>query len=338
MRIIFRADGNSSIGLGHFVRSLALAEMVQSVAPCWFAVQNPSPSMREMVSQAHVTLWELPAQPVANEATYLATHVQSNDVVVLDGYGFDRAYQQAVRRSGCRLVAIDDLRAWPTEADLVINHSPGITPDMYQAAAYTRFCLGPEYSLLRSSFLANFRLPQPVSLIEKVLLCFGGADPQQFTSRFMRALLGLEQVSQVGIITGSAFLHASTSEQQAAEFPTKHIKFYQSVSAPEMVALLQGYDAVVCPASTILIESLFLGKPAVTGYYVVNQQHLATYVHKHEQACSLGNFNHISVSDLQPALQQALAALEGPPRQPYLAQPQPERLRDEFRRLLPIRA
>ncbi|TGE29037.1 UDP-2,4-diacetamido-2,4,6-trideoxy-beta-L-altropyranose hydrolase [Hymenobacter metallicola] len=335
MRLLFRADGNATIGLGHVVRSLALADMVRTVAPCWFAIQNPSAAIRELLRQAQVTLLELPAQPIAQEAAYFAAQVQPTDVVVLDGYSFDTAYQHTLRRSGCRLAVIDDLRAWPTPADLIINHSPGVTPLMYQSRPEAQFCLGPEYSLLRAPFLRNFRLPTPPVPIAKVLVCFGGADPQQFTSRFLAALLPLETVQEVGVVTGSAFSNTPQLTYLATGYPQKQVNFYQNASASAMVALLQNHDTVVCPASTILIESLFLGKAAVTGYYVENQQHLATYVQQHEQAFSLGDLTNIAADDLQGFLTQALYYLEHHPRQPYVLKPGQQRLEAAFRRLLP---
>ncbi|UOQ51073.1 UDP-2,4-diacetamido-2,4,6-trideoxy-beta-L-altropyranose hydrolase [Hymenobacter cellulosivorans] len=335
MRLLFRADGNATIGLGHVVRSLALVDMVRTVAPCWFAIQNPSAAIRELLGQAQVTLLELPVQPIAQEAAYLAAQVQPNDVVVLDGYSFDTAYQHTLQTSGCRLVVIDDLRAWPSAADLIINHSPGVTPAMYQARAETRFCLGPDYSLLRAPFLAGFRLPAPPTPAEKVLICFGGADPLQLTSRFLAALLPVEAVAEIGVITGSAFPHTPQLQELAAGYPRKQVTFYQNAAAPQMADLLQGHDAIVCPASTILIESLFLGKAVATGYYVENQRHLATYVHENQQAFSLGDLNNIAVGDLQAILTEALYYLEHHPRQPYVQAPGPGRLQNEFRHLLP---
>lgn len=42
-RVIFRADGNSYIGLGHVVRSLALVEMLRSEEfRIVFAIQQPN--------------------------------------------------------------------------------------------------------------------------------------------------------------------------------------------------------------------------------------------------------------------------------------------------------
>lgn len=334
MRIIFRADGNAVIGLGHLVRSLALAAIVRPVAECWVAVQAPTPAVRQLIEEAQVRLWELPARAAAPEAAALAPQLSARDIVVLDGYQFDTSYQQTLAASGCRLVAIDDLRAWPMAVDLVINHSPGVTREQYQAGPQTRFCLGPEYSLLRAPFLAQARRPEPPAAIRRVLLCFGGADPLQLTCRCLAVLLSLPGLEEIGVVTGGAFLHLEALHALAATLPAGRVVFHQNAPAKEMAALLQWPQAVVCPASSILIESLVLGKAALTGYYADNQRPLADYVHQHRQAHSLGDFTVLSDEALQAALEQGLHALAHQSRVPYVQRPAPGKLRAEFQRLL----
>jgi spore coat polysaccharide biosynthesis predicted glycosyltransferase SpsG len=41
-KVIFRADGNESIGMGHFTRTLALVEILKEDFLCLFATQEPS--------------------------------------------------------------------------------------------------------------------------------------------------------------------------------------------------------------------------------------------------------------------------------------------------------
>lgn len=101
-----------------------------------------------------------------------------------------------------------------------------------------------------------------------------------------------------------------------------------------MAALLLTHDAVVCPASTILIESLLLGCAVVTGFFVDNQRQLAEYVQAHHQAYSLGNFAHHPDAGLTEALAHGLRVLTTQPRQPYAATLNHPQLRAEFEKLL----
>lgn len=331
MRLIFRADGSSTIGLGHVVRTLALADMVGAGPTDCFVARTPPDAVRALVQAAGLQLVELPDQPYEQEAEFLATRfLQPADVVVLDSYHFDTRYQQQLKASGCRLVCIDDLRRGFFVADLIINHSPGVTPAMYEALPTTRFCLGPAYSLLRPPFLQHARPPQPPADVTSVLLCFGGADPLQLTARCLAALLPQPAIRRVGLLMGGASTASSEVAALREAYPETELEEFRGLGAEAMVQVLARYDAVVCPASTILIESLALGKPALTGYFVDNQRHLADYVHAHRQAYSVGDFTSLTATTLPAALQQGLQWLAHTHRQPYTGQLQPAQLRQEL--------
>jgi UDP-2,4-diacetamido-2,4,6-trideoxy-beta-L-altropyranose hydrolase len=335
MRIIFRADGNSTIGLGHVIRSLALAEMVGTLfSEQWLAIRAPSAAVRELARQSRVEVATLPLIEGPAEAFWLATHwLRTTDVVVLDGYEFGTVYQQAVHASGCRLVAIDDMAAWPQGADLVINHAPGISPATYVASPTTRFCLGPAFSLVRPPFRHRFRLPAQPEPIKAVVICFGGADPMQLTLRTLLALLQNSGIEQISLIVGSAFEHLPTLAAAVRDQAAGRANLYQNITADEMADLFLAHQVVICSASTVLLESLLLGCPVLTGYFADNQQHLAEYVHQHQQAYSLGNFLSYSDNELANALTQGLGFLQSHARQPYTQQLDIKQLLEEFKRL-----
>lgn len=333
-RLVFRADGNATIGLGHLVRLLALADMLRGLAPGIFVVREPTVAVAQLVAQAGWSIHALPAQPLSAEADELATSfLEASDVLVLDGYEFGLAYQQRVRRSGCGLVYIDDLRAWPVVADVLINHSPGVTPADYLAPATTRLLLGPAFSLLRRPFIEQASPPQACHNPTSALVCFGGADPLGLTARTLAALLTLPQVQRIGLLVGAAFAGTEALQATLHNDPTRTIILHRNLGATELVTLLQDHAVAVVPASTVLIEALVLGRPAITGYYADNQRTLADYVDGQQQAFSLGNFADLAPTQLAGALRQGLAWLATQPRQPYAAQLRPDLLRATIQHL-----
>ena len=98
-RLVLRADGNGRIGLGHVMRLLALAEILRTdFAEVVFLIQAPDEALAAMLRSAGVRLLDLPLTSLAEEsANTLPDLLRSTDVLVLDGYGFDLAYQAAVR-------------------------------------------------------------------------------------------------------------------------------------------------------------------------------------------------------------------------------------------------
>ena len=335
-RLLFRADGNATIGLGHLVRLLALADQLRGLAPGTFLVREPTAAVMQLLAAEGWAVQSLPAhQSWLAEADWLALHfLKPTDVLALDGYSFDKEYQLRLQASGCGLVYVDDLLAWPVVADVLINHSPGVVAADYQAGAATRFLLGPAFSLLRRPFLEGATLPQAPTLLASALVCFGGADPLGLTLRTLNALRALPQLRRLGVLIGGAFGDAAALEQLAAQGSGAAITIYRNVDASTLVELLRTHDLAVVPASTVLIEALALGRPALTGYYADNQRALAAYVHTHQQAFTVGNFADLSGAELLATLYKGIQWLETTERTPYVEQLQPAPLRAEVQRLL----
>jgi UDP-2,4-diacetamido-2,4,6-trideoxy-beta-L-altropyranose hydrolase len=319
------------------VRLLALADRLRGLAPGVFLVRTPSAAIAQLLADAG---WAIQALPVpassATEASWLAHNfLRPSDVLILDGYEFAQDYQQRLRQSGCGLVYIDDLCAWPVVADILINHSPGITPAHYQAPLTTRLLLGPSFALLRRPFLEAATLPaQEMKPFTSVLVCFGGADPLGLTYRTLAALLCLPRLDKLSAVVGGTFGDPTALQQLAAQHPEQTITIHRQVEAQTLVELLQTHAVVVAPASTVLIEALVLGRPALTGYYAPNQQALAGYVHTQQQAFSVGDFTSLTDDQLSAALRQGLDFLASHPQRPYVADLKPGLLRTEIEQLL----
>ncbi|MDO7876443.1 UDP-2,4-diacetamido-2,4,6-trideoxy-beta-L-altropyranose hydrolase [Hymenobacter sp. ASUV-10] len=316
-RLVLRADGNSRIGLGHVMRLLALADIVRDAfATVIFATRDAS--LAPLLTEAGVEFVLIPELLPQTEASWLRTRVlQATDVLIADGYAFDADYQQELRRGAGRLVYVDDLRAWPVVADVLINHSPGIMPGMYDLTRPgAQLLLGPAYSLLRPAFRAAAAPPRPPHPIRKLLLCFGGADPLHLTARCLRLLLHEPALEEIGLLAGPANPDSSALQQLVKQANGRAI-LHPPAGAQELVTLLRNYDAVVCPSSTILIEALVLGTAALTGYYVENQHHLADFVHAHQQAYSVGHFAVLDDAALLTRLRAGLHFLAHTPRPPY---------------------
>lgn len=189
--VLFRADGGESIGLGHIMRCLAVAEaLLDQGYPCLFAVTAlPAPAHRRLEA-AGVTVVAVPGPPGGGgdrEATRALA--ARSDAVVLDGYDFDPAYRAAVAAAGRPILAFDD-GAFTGEhppgllsARMVVNPSVGVVPRDYAVSAPgAGLLLGASHAPLRREIRQAAALP-PRSLSDRtaVLLTFGGSDPLGLT-------------------------------------------------------------------------------------------------------------------------------------------------------------
>ena len=76
-QIYFRADGHSKMGLGHVVRSLALADCLKDQFDCRFIIRNPSDSIRTLIEKSCSEIYELPELTNGVGAPHLS-HTASN--------------------------------------------------------------------------------------------------------------------------------------------------------------------------------------------------------------------------------------------------------------------
>src|SRR5690606_17816645 len=133
----------------------------------------------------------------------LAETFTGQEIIVLDGYQFSTEYQQLLKQKGNILVCLDDLHDRRFVADAIINIAGGVKPDRYQAAAFTRFYIGPEYALLRKPFRETQKTKgKKPEKVQRILVCFGGADPENYTLQFAQKLIGSNPEIHLEIVTG----------------------------------------------------------------------------------------------------------------------------------------
>lgn len=265
--IIFRADGNSQIGLGHVIRCLALAELLNNDFHCRFAIQDPSPEIVDQIKAIcpEIILLLTRINELEKEADELIKTFSGQEIIVLDGYQFTTDYQQILKQKGNVLVCLDDLHDRHFVADAIINIAGGVAKNAYSVAPYTKLCLGPAYALLRKPFREVQKMvsPEPEKA-QRILICFGGADLENFTLQTVRNLLHLSL--NLEIVIGSAYQHQDSLQKIIAKNSSVHL--HQNLSAEEMAGLMQTCEAAITSASSVAYEYcavngiLFLEKTA----------------------------------------------------------------------------
>ncbi|MDZ7775687.1 MAG: bifunctional UDP-2,4-diacetamido-2,4,6-trideoxy-beta-L-altropyranose hydrolase/GNAT family N-acetyltransferase [Bacteroidales bacterium] len=196
--------------------------------------------------------------------------------MVLDNYYFDTDYQRKIKDKGCKLVCIDDMHDKHYVADVVINHAP-LSADSYSIAPYTQLKLGFDYALLRKKFLENSKpLKNKAENDSHVLLCIGGADFNNLTTKILNDLIGIEKIEKISIVVGDANKFLEQINKSIYDSKSyKNISLYKSISPKTLIDLFNQAEMAIVPTSTILLEALSQGTPVLTGYYVNNQFEIA---------------------------------------------------------------
>lgn len=268
-KIIFRADGNSTIGLGHLYRLFSLIEIVKDTLEFIFLTHHNSTD--SVIPDKYIKRIIPQNISIEDEPKWLVDNFSPNEyIIIADGYQFIASYQKDLKSKGYSLIYIDDLAKEYMYADVVINHSPYIKEKHYKKAPYTRLALGTKYSLLRPLFLKAAKQDRIINKIDCAFVCFGGADPFNLSLKAVKALLQLEKFKKIHVILGGTYKH-----KEIYNLENKHsdiITTYQNLDESELIKVMCKSNFAIAPASTILYELSCVKMPILSGFFVENQE------------------------------------------------------------------
>ncbi len=335
-RIFFRADGNARVGLGHLTRCQALAELLTEAGwACVLATREPlghtwftRSGASEGFALGHseqVPVLAVPADlPPTDEPDWLNAQLRPNDILVLDGYGFDAAYQRRCKQQTRALVCFDDFAQGRVWGDVVLN-AAGSRPAHYadRTEPGAQVALGPGYALLRPAFwAARARRAAPPNC-DRIFLNMGGADPDNHTLRLLMDLHTRFPVKHLSVVTGAAYPHQAQLVAATASLP--NVRLHHNLGAPDLAELLRRCGVFVCPPSGMAYECCALGGLLLLHSTADNQALLLDYLTSNGLALAYAN-----PAAWPPAQWPALAATQAAiQRQTF----DPERIADNFRRM-----
>lgn len=222
--ILIRCDASISIGSGHVIRCRTLARQLRRKgAEVLFLCRRQAGDLIALLEQEFRVLALSEQRLVSCEGlegrelygawlgcsqiqdaedclTVLASAgVRSADWLVVDHYSLDASWEaQLVRalaggKGTPKLLSIDDLADRPHKADLLLdqNFFGSLTDQRYQGLvpSHCRQLLGPHYALLGPEYAQLQPLVPVRTELRRVLVFFGGVDPDNLTGLTLEALL-----------------------------------------------------------------------------------------------------------------------------------------------------
>ncbi len=285
--LLIRADASPTIGTGHVMRSIALAEAWQDAGGvAQLASAELSPGLAARIAGSGVQSHDLRGAQ-ASEPGALATLAARLGArwVALDGYGFDAQWPSALHVRGLRVLVLDDFGTHGRhDADLILNQN--LAPQIaWYAEGRTgrRLLLGPRYALLRREFRRAAPRPPSVGSALRVLVTLGGADPDNVTELVLRALAHVPLALQIRVVIGAQNPHLPKLSAAIAGLGAELVQ-----SANDMTVHMQWADLAIAGAGSTTWELACLGVPAVLLVLADNQLALASAVHRAGFAYSAG--------------------------------------------------
>jgi len=294
-----RCDGGVSIGMGHVMRCIALANILGDAFNIRFVIQQSTDNVKQAIRAAGFEYIEIPrTEDFQIESTYIHKYLRPDSIVILDGYNFQSNYQKAIKEYHHILIAIDDLYAWRQYADIVINHGGHINADSYKKEAYTKLLLGYDYLLLRKEFYSITRR-KSIHTIEQAILSFGASDEYNLTFRFATWLLEHNPTINLHILASEINPHFNDLRNLAER--SRRVQLHSDIPANRVIEILQDSQLLICPASTISLEGSAVGISILSGTTASNQMNNCDTITKSGAALGLGDLNQCSKEDFLQA-------------------------------------
>ncbi len=299
--ITFRVDASLTIGSGHVMRCLTLADaLVQRGAQCHFVCRSHVGHMLDAIRLRGHTATALDASETKSaeseasprHAHWLGASWQSDATetlaaigdqhaqwLVVDHYALDERWERAVRESSAQLMVIDDLADRPHDCDLLLDQNLGRTIDSYADltpptahifAGAAHALLRPEFAELRNASLARRAAPR----LDHLLVTMGGVDKDNATQRVLDALArcALPSYSRITVVMGAMSPWTDQVRARASAMPCS---IQVLVGTSQMAQLMVDSDLAIGAAGSTSWERCCLGLPTIQLVLADNQAAIA---------------------------------------------------------------
>jgi len=277
MKFLFRADAATAIGTGHVVRCATLAgQLSRQGHDVTFLARECTGNLNGWLADTDFQVQPLPADmpdETADAAACLAAIADRRyDWLVVDHYGLGPAWEEALADCAERRLAIDDLGR-SHSVDLLLDQNFANPLQARYAAILPASCrqlLGPAYALVRPHFAAlrSAALARRHGQLERLLLCLGGSDAENETSKI---LAGLARSHWNGlamdIVIGAGNPHRAEVKTACRRLPRAQLH----VQTDRMAELMAAADCAITAGGSTAWERCTLGLPGLVTTVADNQ-------------------------------------------------------------------
>lgn len=286
MKIAIRADGGSKIGMGHIMRTLALAKELSKDNEVFYICRSEENNTNEKYQKGIEKINEQGfSVKTINEKTVISDLRKIDaDILITDSYDVDEEYFNETKELFKKTVYIDDINLCYFNVDILINQNANAEDLSYRTSQNTKLLLGTKYLMLREEF-RNLPFKQIKTEVTDIMLTVGGADPYNVTEN----ILGIIKNTWYSfhVVIGPSF----TNSYLFSKMQKDNIKFYHN---PNMYELMKKCDLGISACGSTLYELAACGIPTLGIVLADNQLGVADKLHNLGIINNLGWYNEIT--------------------------------------------
>lgn len=309
MIIYFRTDSSITIGTGHVMRCLTLADELRNRdAEVSFICREETGNLIEIVENRGYRVLHL-GRNINLENDKKLTQIILKDLtsipdwLIIDNYDIDVSWESFLRKFVKKIMVIDDLANRKHDCDLLLNQNYNVSEKSYHGLM-SNHCiqlLGTKYAMLQPQFCevrANMR--ERNVTVKRILVFISGSDIQNVTSKVLCAIQMLGRFDIIiDVVIGIANPNRREIERLAAQIPNTTCHF----NVNNMAELMASADLCIGACGTTTWERCCVGLPSIVIVLAENQVNIAESIEKKGIAVNLGWYENVTVNKLKEVVE-----------------------------------
>lgn len=332
--VAIRVDASMSMGTGHVVRCLTLADMLRTRGVrCHFVCREHPGHMINAIRQRGFEVTELQAgasgfqsAPAADvplpehagwlgcdwqtdaEQTLRASEAIKPDLLVVDHYAVDFRWENVLRSIVPSIMVVDDLADRRHACDFLLDQNwfDGDMRSRYRGLVpeHCLLMLGPGFALLKPEYaILRSLMPPRDGEIRRVLVFMGGSDPADTTSTVMEALDHPElRHLVVDLVLG---LNHPDPEGLTKRIAARH-RTHVHRGLLSLAGWMARADLMISAGGSTSWERTCLGLPAIVISIADNQTATSAAMAEAGYIDFLGEFADVGVGTIVAALRRCM--------------------------------
>lgn len=306
MNIVFRVDASKTIGIGHLMRCLALAEELKKRGHnCFFLSKTKNPEIINNISKYHHNFFFIPSfLTMGKDCDALIKYAKKYQIdwIITDHYNIYASYLEKIKHHGFHILSIDDTAQIHYYSDIIVNQNIGAEKLTFSVEPYTIQLLGTSYIMLREELLLREKKKQHSS-VEKMLITLGGSDPDNYILTILQSIASITKDIELLVVIGPYNPHKATLQAYAEK--TKSM--ISLIHSPENMAdyYLQA-DIAISAGGSSCYEVAYFGIPNIIITIADNQLAIAHELDSNRIGIYLGKKNELQPQNLRDKVKELL--------------------------------
>lgn len=261
MKIVFRCDASSDIGLGHLIRCLAVAKELRRQNQIVFATIEDKTS--SYIKEGNFEIFFKEGDETEEAFLDRVSSILKPDIVVIDKkYPYRSTFLNCLKRNKVKIVMLDIICEGLSASDEIVfpiaHLDKNLLKKYLSREQIERVETGPDYVILRNEILAlKNQVSHDLHTPPNIVVTTGGTDPKGVLLKLIPWLKEMKLEANILILVGQAFKFKDELEHLMGNLSDNF-----QIIPYSLQELIKG-DIVICTFGVSIYEMIYLQIPTI---------------------------------------------------------------------------